>query len=233
MAEQAQEVPMAITIEQTALLRLMQLVSPALPVGAFAWSQGLEYAVEAGWVTDRQSCGSWIDGILDGSFGRTDLPAFFTTHRALLDGDDEVPARQARQLTAYRETAEARLEDEQLGRAMARVLAGLGVPDVTPATREPQAVLLARACVHWQISAEAGALGYAMAWAEQQVTAAIKLVPLGQSEGQELLLALGPQITRVVQEAAELPEDEFGSLCFGQAMAGCWHETQYTRLFRS
>ncbi len=220
----------------TALLRLCQLVSPALPIGSYNFSQGLEYAVHAGWVKDERSALEWVGGLARHAIGTLDLPILIRMHRAWSLSDREAVIRWSRFLIAARETRELRAEDQHLGRSLAKVLADL---DVTTArswlTREDTsfATMFALASVHWGITEHPCACGYLWSWAENQVLAAVKSVPLGQSAGQRMLDALIRDIPQIATQAAKLSDDDIGSSAPLHLIASAAHETQYTRLFRS
>ncbi|AOV15990.1 urease accessory protein UreF [Acidihalobacter aeolianus] len=228
-----------MSIEQPAdlaLLRLMQLVSPALPVGAYAYSQGLEAAVEAGWVHDEATAAAWIEGVLAHGLTGADLPLLARLHAAWAAQDEAAVVRWTDVLHALRETAELREEDMQLGAALARVLAGLDVRAAEPWQRQRPvafATLFALAAVHWDIAPRQAMLGYAWTWAENQVAAAIKLVPLGQSAGQRILSGLIAALPARVDEALALSDDALGRSAPGYALASTAHARQYSRLFRS
>jgi urease accessory protein len=222
------------------LLRLLHLASPALPIGAFHFSQGLEYAVEAGWVRDERSALEWIGGIAQGSLATLDLPVLYRLHAAWILDDHESVCRWNAFLVACRETAELRAEDRHLGAALMRVLAELGLTtELFSRTHDPDpvgvthATAFAFACARWNIGFLDALRTYAWAWAENQVLAAIKLVPLGQSAGQRLLHALNTQIDIWSVKAGDLMDSDIGISTCGQSLASGRHESQYTRLFRS
>jgi len=218
-----------------ALLRLMHLVSPALPVGAYAYSQGLEFAVHAGWVRDEAGALDWLRGLAERGPGTLDLPVLLRLHAAWQGADGAAVARWTAWLLAARETSELRAEDLHLGRALARILAGLDIAQAQSwcAGRASFATLFALAAVRWNISARDAISGYLWSWCENQVLAAVKLVPLGQSAGQRLLHRLAEDVPGIVATAAALDDEDIATGTVSQAMAGAWHETQYTRLFRS
>lgn len=213
----------------------MHLVSPALPVGAYAYSQGLEFAVHAGWVRDETEALDWLRGLAAHGQGTLDLPVLRRLHAAWQDADATTVARWTSRLLAARETAELRAEDLHLGRALARILAGLDVAGARPwcEGRATFATLFALAAVRWEITAREAMSGYLWSWAENQVLAAVKLVPLGQSAGQRILHRLAADIPGIVGGAATLADDDIATGAVAQAIAGAAHETQYTRLFRS
>jgi urease accessory protein len=218
-----------------ALLRLCHLVSPALPVGAYAYSQGLEFAVHAGWVTDEASALEWLQGLSRCAVGTLDLPILLRLLRAWRAGHDAQVRDWTAQLIAARETSELRAEDVHLGRALARVLVQLDIPEAARwhRTQPAFATLFALAAARWQIDAADALRGYLWAWTENQVLAAVKLVPLGQSAGQRLLHRLITLMPAIVERAEALADQDIGVGVVSQAMASSLHESQYTRLFRS
>jgi urease accessory protein len=218
-----------------ALLRLFHLVSPALPVGAYAYSQGLEYAVHAGWVHDEASTLDWLAGLSRSALGTLDLPLLLRLHRAWRTSDIPAVRQWTAQLIAARETAELRAEELHLGRALARVLVELEIAEAAEwQQRAPAfATLFSLAAVRWHIGAGDALAGYLWAWSENQVLAAVKLVPLGQSAGQRLLHRLTLAMPAIVQLAQTLADDAIGVGTVSQALASALHESQYTRLFRS
>ncbi|HEY3809401.1 MAG TPA: urease accessory UreF family protein [Steroidobacteraceae bacterium] len=223
------------SIDSLALLRLFHLVSPALPVGAYAYSQGLEYAVQAGWVHDESSSFDWLQGLMSHAVGTLDLPILLRLQVACSDGDHAALQRWNAELIAARETAELRAEERHLGSALARVLIELAIPEAAAWQQRDAAfaTLFGLAATRWGVSPTATLSGYAWSWCENQVLAAIKLVPLGQSAGQRLLHRLTHLLPQVVARALELPEDSIGTGGISQVLASSLHESQYSRLFRS
>jgi urease accessory protein len=227
--------PPAQGLDPHALLRLCHLVSPALPVGAYAYSQGLEYAVHANWVTDERSAFEWLVGLSSYSISTLDLPILARMHSAWIAADLAAVRHWNAQLLASREAAELRAEDIHLGRSLARVLVQLQLPqacdwleiDVSFAT------LFALAASHWRIGMQETLNGYLWTWTENQVLAAVRLIPLGQSAGQRLLHQLIEPMPQLCTRALGLRDDEIGNSALSQTLAGSLHETQYSRLFRS
>jgi urease accessory protein len=221
------------------LVRLLHLCSPALPIGTFAYSQGLEAATTAGWVRDEESARRWIVGLLESQLPALDLAVLARLWEAW--GEDESAAPRgvvtwSAFLRASRPSAELQLEERHLGAALARVLAGLGLPEAsTWATRDDvtYATMFALAARRWEVPLAAAAQGFAFAWTEAQVSAAVRLVPLGQSAGQRILAAAAVGIPGAVERARALPAAEIGAASPRLALASAWHETQYSRLFRS
>lgn len=217
-----------------ALLRLLQLASPALPVGAYSYSQGLEPAIEAGIVHDAASAQRWISHVLELSVGRMEAPVFLRLCAAWRAGDAAAAARWNALLLASRESAELRAESAQMGYSLSRLLTELGVGDAPAAWQEVSfAAAYAYAVVRWNVPSDAALTAYLWTWAENQVLAAVKIVPLGQTDGQKVLLALGERISQAATAAATLDDEALGNFAPGLALLSARHETQYSRLFRS
>lgn len=223
-----------------ALLRLLWLASPGLPVGAFSYSEGLEAAVDAGLVSDEASAGHWLLDQLHLSQARSELPAAAAAWQAWADHDTARLAELNTWVLSTRESAEFRLQAAQAGRSLADWLRQrLDADDPRLATLRALAPSpawpLVMALAGWQSGAPARALLLAMAfgWAENLVQAAVKTVPLGQSAGQRLLARLAQEIPAAVDEA--LARDDTTRQAFTPMLAilSARHETQYSRLFRS
>jgi urease accessory protein len=216
-------------------LRLLQLVSPALPVGAYSYSQGLEAAVEAHVVTDAASAARWIGDVLDLSLAGLEAPIFLRLAAAWRDGELESARRWNEEFVASRESAELRAETLQMGYSLCKLLRDLGldaaVLDSFEELSYPAAFSFAVAA--WDIDACEALAAYLFAWAENQVLAALKSVPLGQTDGQRILLGLGARIAAAVQSASQLRDDELANFAPGLAILSARHETQYSRIFRS
>ena len=223
------------------LLRLLQLASPALPVGAYTYSQGLEWAVESGLVRTEAQAAAWIGELLEWSLARFEAPLLARQLAAWSQGDDTEVARLNDDFLASRETAELRAETVQMGWSLVRLLAELDAFASIPGWRARLLAIEApcfptvwsAAAAAWQIPADQALAAYLWAWAENQVMAAVKAVPLGQSAGQRLLATLGARIPALAEGALALPEAAWSNYTPGLAIASSRHETQYTRLFRS
>jgi len=220
------------------LVRLLQLASPALPVGGYSYSQGLESAVEAGIVRDAPSAQRWIGDLLAHVVPYGELAVLARLLRALPD-DFAAFDHWHTWWRAARETRELRAESEQMGGAMVawmRETATL-VPELAdwPARVAPITWPggYALACHEDGIAHDEALAAYAFAWLENQTLAAIKLVPLGQAAGARLLRALGSRIPHAVATAQAVDDDAVASFAPGLALASARHETQYSRLFRS
>ncbi len=215
-------------------LRLWQIISPALPVGAYSYSQGLETAVEHGWANTEQSALAWMQGQLHRMLGTLDLPILLRMHQAWSEEDMQTLRYWNSWLLAARESAELYAEDCQMGGSLRRLLPELGIARSWPAEEKCSfALMFALAAAEWKIAREDAACGYAWAWCENQVAAAVKLIPLGQTAGQRGLMALADNIPGIVSRAARLQDEDIGQVSPAFAIACALHETQYTRLFRS
>lgn len=226
-------------IDAGALSRLLQLASPMLPVGAYSYSQGLEWAIEDGTVHDAASAGPWIADVLEYSLCGFELPVLWRMCHAWRDGDRGGIQHWNEFFCAGRETAESYAETLQMGYSLCRLLDSLAegnppqldrIHDLTPVSF-PAAYACAVSL--WDIPIAAAVQAYAWSWLENQVSVAMKAIPLGQTDGQRLLLALGGRLPELVQAACALRDDQLSNFAPGLALAGCRHETQYSRLFRS
>ena len=221
------------------LVRLLQLASPALPVGGFSYSQGLEAAVHAGLVRDRASALNWIGDLLEYSSGRIEAPVLLRLIAAWRLDNFAAVKHWNDLFLASRETAELRAETVQMGFSLARLLPQLDGIDSDALTHMNElgeiAYPAAFACVvaSWKLPPPAALSAYLWSWAENQVMAALKIVPLGQTDGQRMLLSLGGRLSAIVERASALGDDDIGAFTPGLAIQSSRHETQYSRLFRS
>ena len=218
------------------LMRLMQLTSPSLPVGAFAYSGGLESAVEIGLLHDLNSTQGWIKNIMVEGLARLDVPLFYRIYEAWQANDQVALKSFNNQMFAQRETSELQAEDAHMGGALSRLLSDLEMTETalwTRAERVSFTTMFALASVRWDIDIEQAATGLVWSWLENQVAAAIKLVPLGQTDGQRLIGQLLQEIPDLLDQAKQLSDDEIGSSLPMLAILSAQHETQYSRLFRS
>lgn len=218
------------------LLRLLQLASPGLPVGGFTYSQGLEWAVEAGWVKGADGFRTWQRQQIDDILGYLDWPLLVRLYRACEANDAEAFAHWSRFLLANRETAELRTEERQRGAALARMLDGwqLGqAPQWRTSLDLTQLGGMAWLAAYWEIPLRDLLLGHGFSWLEGAVMAGVKLVPFGQQAAQSLLRDLSDDLSAVLERALLLPDEELGGGLPLLAIASSRHETQYTRLFRS
>jgi urease accessory protein len=224
------------------LLQLMWLASPALPVGGFSYSEGLEAAVDSGRVTGEASAADWLVNQMTLAPARADLPVLAQAHDAWVRHDLGRIVELNDFIGRTRETRELRLQSEQMGRSLVewlrnqaasaaddarlRHLAGL-----TPSPTWPIAFALATARAN--ASAAQALHASLFGWAENMVQAALKAVPLGQLAGQRILQALLEKMPALIAEALAMPPDDVQSFSPMLGIASAQHETQYSRLFRS
>lgn len=221
--------------EPTIPLRLLRLTSSLLPVGAFAYSRGLEHAVHAGWVKDGPQVQDWIFGTLAHSFAPLDGAVFLQMVSALQNEDPEEFARLDALLAAARESHELLMEDRRMAEAMLVLLRDMNAPALREAAPSCTTYTGAYAlAVHdLEVAAENGLYGLLWSVCEAQVAAAIRLGIIGQSEGQRILGEAPNALCACARVAADTPEEGIGNLSFMMATGSALHETQYSRLFRS
>jgi urease accessory protein len=223
------------TRTDAALLQLIWLASPALPVGGFSYSEGLEAAVDAGRVHDEASAGHWLAEQLHLTLARSDLAVLVQAVEAWRAGDVERIKALDDWVLQTRETSELRQQAEQMGRSLIEwakavrpeLLAGTALPHLT----YPVAFALAASAS--AAPARECALTFAFGWAENMMQAAIKAVPLGQSAGQRILLKLAAEIPAAVDHALALDDGARQAFSPMLAILSAQHEHQYSRLFRS
>lgn len=216
-------------------LHALQLASPGLPIGAYAYSQGLEWAVEAGWVRNEEQLKAWLEAQLSVAIAGVDVPLYARLHRAVAAAEAAAFSNWNALLLAHRETSELRADDTDRGGALLRLLRDLKLPIALAAgLRElSYAAAFALAAAAFELPLPMAVEAYVWSWLEGQVLAGVKLVPLGQVAGQRLLLALTAQIPAAIGRGLALDEAEIGGALPALALASALHETQYTRLFRS
>jgi len=233
------DIPMA----DAALYRLMAWLSPSYPVGAFSHSSGLEWANEAGWVTDRPGLIAWIEDALSAGAGWNDAVLFVHAHRAAASGDDDRLSEVAELAAALAASRERQVETLAQGTAFLTISrSAWPVPGLERlAVRVGESVaypVAVAACAAGHGIALAPALtAFLHAVAANLVSAAQRLVPLGQTDGQRAIAALMPAVEAAAARAVSLPAGDPFSHCGGLAVAAdiasMQHETQYTRLFRT
>jgi urease accessory protein len=221
------------------LNRLLQLCSANLPVGGFSFSQGLEYAVEQQWVHDSSSTQKWIELNLSIALANTDIAILQRLYQALIERQLSDFRQWDEMLIASRESYELHMADLAMGKALLRLLNQLdglnaeGLEDLLASTDMSFVGAFAIAAYSFGLDLISAQSGYCWTYIDNQVAAATKLVPLGQTQGQNLLFALSKHIPDVVKQANLVSDDKIGASLPHLAMASAWHEDQYTRLFRS
>ncbi|AUT02755.1 urease accessory protein UreF [Nostoc sp. CENA543] len=226
-----------ITLTHSHLLHLLQIASSALPVGAYSYSEGLETLVENGTITDQESLQHWLEAELRYGAIRLETAMIVRIYEAVNQGDLEKLRYWNLWLSAARETQELRNSSWQMGRSLLQLLVKLQpqISDLAHAVGNPcnYAIAFALAATHWQIDPQAALLAYLHSWATNLITAGIKIIPLGQTAGQEILLNLQPLVSVATMEIMDLEDDDLSCCSWGLSLASMQHETQYTRLFRS
>jgi urease accessory protein len=226
-----------ITLNDSHFLNILQLASPALPVGAYSYSEGLETLIENGIITNQAHLKHWLEAQLIYGAIRLEAAVMLRGEKSVKMGDIKSLCSWNLWLSAARETEELRACSWQMGRSLIQLLGKLE-PEILPITNVVgipcnYAIAFGIALAHWQINIKAGLLAYLHSWASNLITAGIKLIPLGQTAGQQLLLDLQPLIRATVLEILALEDDQLSCCSWGLSLASMQHETQYTRLFRS
>lgn len=223
----------------SALYRLMAWLSPSYPVGAFAYSSGIEWAVEAGDIADADSLRRWLAAMIAEGGGFCDAVFFVHAHRTVAAGDREKLRAVAELAAAFAPSKERHLETTAQGRAFVDTTIAAwscaALEDFLTAWDGPVAypVAVAVASAGHGIAVEPALNAYLHAVAANLVSAGVRLVPLGQTDGQRVSAALEPVIHAAAQRALSTALDDVGSAAFRADIASMRHETQYTRLFRS
>ncbi len=221
-----------------ALLQLMWLASPALPIGGFSYSEGLEGAIDQGWVHDEASACDWLLHQLHLTQSRGDMAVLAQMVLAWQAQDTPRLAELSHWVHATRESAELRLQSEQMGRSMVEWLRNQGAIDATILAQcnawiPTYPLMFAYALSRTGAPLDQCLQAYAFGWAENMVQAALKSVPLGQNSGQRILATLAHNIAQAVAHAMQLSDDQRQAFSPMLAIVSAQHETQYSRLFRS
>ena len=226
-----------MTTDPPALLRLLAWLSPAFPTGGFAWSHGIEWAVEAGDVTDAASLRAWVTDVLRHGSGRNDAILLRHAHRAARVGDLDRLAEVAELALAAQPARERRAETTGQGNAFALAAAAWDatpLPDLAARVGDIAYPVAVGALAGAQgVAEDDAALGLLQAFAANLISAAVRLIPLGQSAGLAVLAALAPVLIEVAAATRDAGLDDLGGAAFRSDLAAMRHETQYTRLFRS
>lgn len=226
-------------MQSGALLHLLQLASPSLPIGAYSYSQGLEAALEHGIVRDEACARTWIVDALHHVVARFEAPVLWRLMKAFAARDTAAVSEWTERFLAARDTAEFRAETVQMGYSLAKLAADLKLGDeallaILQAQGEvPLPTALAYAAVALDVPHEAALLGMLFSWAENQVLVCVKSVPLGQVAGQRLLLSLQPEIEAAAHVAQHLEDHALSNWSPGLSLLSMQHEVQYSRLYRS
>ncbi len=225
--------------QAAALYRLMAWLSPAYPVGAFSYSSGIEWAVEAGDITDAGTLTDWLSLMMSDGAGFCDAVLFVQAHRAANEGDKQQMREVAELAAAFAPSKERHLETTAQGRAFVEATRAAWPCDaltwLSQSWDGPVAypVAVGTSCAGHGIAAEQALAAFLHAVAANWISAGVRLIPLGQTDGQRALAALEPVIAATAARALKATLDDIGSAAFRSDLASMRHETQYTRLFRS
>lgn len=223
--------------KEQVLLRLLQLASPTLPVGAYSYSEGLEYAVHAGAINNVVNLRAWVEDGLEFGLAQLEAAVLARVYDAWRQDDIERVRYWDRWLGATRETEELRHQSLDMGRALLRLLKDFEppLPQVHVLFASPCHYVTAFgvAAAHWRIDRDQAITAYLQSWATNLVSAGIKLIPLGQTAGQQLLWDLQQAITDATELALQVKDENISVGNWGMTLASMAHETQYMRLFRS
>jgi urease accessory protein len=225
------------TARTSGRLAMLQLASPLLPVGAYAYSQGLERAVHDGHVVDAPTAQRWILDLVSGPVAHFDAPVFVRLHGAALARDAASFTRWNRRAIASRETRELRAESLQMAASLGTLARELRLGDAVALLdgldRPAFPAAFAACAVALGVDVDDALTAYLYGWLENQVAALLKVAPLGQAAGQRLLLEAHEPLASAIAIAMTLADDELASSAPGLALSSAFHETQYSRLFRS
>jgi urease accessory protein len=226
-------------VNNSALLTLLQLTSPALPVGAYSYSEGLESLVECGWITSANGLDELLRESLATGSVAVEAAILLRAHRAWVAQDLTQLAYWNDWLSANRETMELQHQNWQMGRSLLKLLQDLydrqhwAEIQMAIGAECNLAIAFAIAAGLGSIDEKTAVLGYLHSWASNLVSAGVKLIPLGQTAGQRLVLNLGEPIVATGDRISILPDEQLFSCSWGLSLASMQHETQYSRLFRS
>jgi len=217
---------------------LLRLASPQLPIGGYSYSQGLELAIDSGLIRSAVEAETWLRDSLELNLARFEAPLLLAHCEAAAAGDWTRLGALADHHRASRETAEFQLESRQTGYSLAQLL--LGLPELDDASRRLLGELAPTFALGWALAARTWAIApraaldaWLWTWLENQLAVLMKTLPLGQQAAQRLTSLLLPTLTAVAEQAAALPEANWGGAPFGLALSSMAHERQYSRLFRS
>jgi urease accessory protein len=226
-------------MQATALLHLLQLASPSLPVGAYSYSQGLESALERRLVHDESTARKWIADMLHDVVAHFEAPVFWRLLQGFATRDAAAVTEWTERFVAARDTAEFRAETIQMGYSLAKLAVDLDIGDATlrailaAQSEIPLPTALSCCAVALDIPHEAALLGMLFSWVENQVLVCVKSVPLGQVAGQRLLLSLHADVENAARIAQQLGDHELSNWAPGLSLLSMQHEVQYSRLYRS
>lgn len=223
-------------MDKTVLLSLLQLASPALPVGAYSYSEGLETLVETGVIKNVATLEHWLNQELTHGVARLEAAVMVRAYQSFAQGDVSKLTHWNQWLTATKETEELREQSWQMGGSLLLLLGEIS-PEVKPHLKDQEswnlAIAFGIAAATWEIPLDSAVLAYLQSWATNLISAGLKLIPLGQTAGQQLLWSLRPSLVAAVEVVMNLEDEELATSGWGLAIASMAHTHQYSRLFRS
>lgn len=217
---------MTITIESQRLLQLLAFMSPAFPIGSFAYSHGMEWAIDSGQINTADDVRMWIEALLVNGSGWNDAVLF----AAAFDANEEKSKDIDELAIALAASRERALETSDLGKSFS---SAAGVLMLKTTAMQSYPVVVAVTCRETGISKHQGLLAFLQAFSNNLIAVGLRLVPLGQTSGLEIMRELMPVITRTAMRAASSTLDDLGSSAFQSDIASMKHESQYSRVFRS
>jgi urease accessory protein len=224
-------------LNNKSLLCLLQLASPSLPVGSYSYSEGLETLIEQKIINNQEQLRHWIEQEICYGAIRLEAAIMLRAYRDFTNQELESLNRWNCWLSAARETEELRQQSWQMGQSLLKLILDLqpDLKSVISKLNSPcnYAISFGIAAAHWQINPQAAVMGYLQSWATNLVSAGVKLIPLGQTTGQKILLDLQEVLLKIITEILALEDNDLGTCGWGLSLASMAHETQYTRLFRS
>jgi urease accessory protein len=222
------------------LLCLLQLSNSSLPLGAYSYSESLEKLVDDGLINEDNGFKKWLFNELKYGSIRIESAIMIRAYNAFLNQQTDKLIYWNNWLSAHRETVELRQQSWQMGKSLIRLVQALessnqAIIDSILKIRDPcnYAIAFGLVAANWQISLEDAMLGYLHSWVNNSINAGVKLIPLGQTTGQKILLAMNQHLVNITQEILALDDENLVSCTWGLSLASMQHETQYSRLFRS
>ena len=210
-----------------------------MPVGAYAYSQGLEYAIDSGALQTMEDVRAWVSDALVCGLGEYELPILARLIQAFSREDEEAVRHWNEEYVAGLDTSESVLESRQMAYSLLELAKALDWGCLSRVSAIPGATPLALVTVYAaviddaRLSMREALTTFAWSWVENQITAAVKAIPAGQMAGQRALLAVAAEIPKTIERAIALDEEGITNVNFGLAIARCQHESMYARLFRS
>ncbi|MGF1525033.1 MAG: urease accessory protein UreF [Leptolyngbyaceae cyanobacterium] len=221
------------------LLTLLQLSSPALPVGAYSYSEGIETLATQGTVVSGSDLLHWLMQELAWGAIRVETAIMGWGYEAAVQKDFATIARWNEWLSAFRETEELRSQSWQMGRSLLRLFSDLEpalvgqLPETMQQGNWNYAIVYGIVAQAWQVPLNPAGLAYLQSWAANLISASVRAVPLGQTEGQRLMRQLAVPLQQAHSEIQAMTESDLTACSWGVSLASMQHETQYSRLFRS